>query len=269
MESKTASTLPRLASAGTYVYCVGWSEAFEQSRQLIRARAIGGQGDPVRAIEFMDIAAIVSDSPVTRFDVSRENTMAHQFVIEEVMVHSDVLPVRFSTVAKNDADIRERFLKRRYGELHYLLEHDVCGRVELGLKVLWNRERLFAEVVAADPQIRALRDVITGKPEEKTHYQRIQLGQITEEAIVNKRDQEAELILGTLRPLAVEVKANKILTDMMLLNASFLVDKADEPAFDAKVNEIDEAQQGRLVLKYVGPVPPYNFVNLVIRWTED
>ena len=255
-------------STGTYIYCIGRADAFDQAGAAVQAKAIGEAGDVVRTVTFMNLAAIVSDSSATRFDISRANTMAHQVVIEEAMRRSDILPVRFSTVAKSDEAVRERLLKRRFGELHGLLNY-VEGRVELGLKVFWNRERLFGEVTAASERIRTLRDAIGTRPAEEMHYERIQLGQLTEEAINRKRERDADAILESLRPLAGETKVNKILTDMMVLNAAFLVERSHEQAFDATVNALDRAEEGRLLLKYVGPLPPYNFVNLVVRWEED
>ncbi|MBI2863120.1 MAG: GvpL/GvpF family gas vesicle protein [Chloroflexi bacterium] len=255
------------SDSSIYVYCIVKSEPFCDGAPGLRAGPIGGAADGVYAIHYMDLAAIVSNSSASRYDVSRRNMMAHQLVIEEAMARSDVLPVRFGTLAKSTEQIEERLLKRKFGEFHFLLQY-VGGRVELGLKVFWDRTRLFREIAEED-RIRSLRDSIAGKSPEETHYQRIQLGQMTEEAIIRRRDQEAEALMDELRPLAVETKVNKILTDMMVLNASFLVDRSGEPALDVKVNALSEAQAGRLTLKYAGPLPPYNFVNVVVHWEDE
>lgn len=262
------SALSPSSNGGTYVYCVVRSEPFQDGRYTFNSRAIGGRGDPVYTVHFMDLASIVSESPAPRYDIARANTMAHQLVIEEAMTQSDILPVRFGTVARGAQEVQEKLLQRKFGELQHLLRF-VQDRVEVGLKVFWNPDRLFAEVVNESSRIRALRDAIAGKSPEESHYQRIQLGQLTEEAIVHKRDAEAEGILQELRPLAVETRVNKILTDTMVLNAAFLVDKACEWDFDAKVSALSEAHTGRLILKYVGPLPPYNFVSVRVHWGED
>ena len=56
---------------------------------------------------------------------------------------------------------------------------------------------------------------------------------------------------------------------MMLLNAAFLVDRSQEPAFDARVHGLAQAQAGRLIFQYVGPLPPYNFVDIELQWEEE
>ncbi|MBI4498616.1 MAG: GvpL/GvpF family gas vesicle protein [Chloroflexi bacterium] len=261
------SAIPLPSSAGTYVYCVVAAASFFQDALPWRARSIGGRGDLVRIVQFQDLAAVVSTSPAAHYDIGRENTLAHQLVIEEAMARADVLPVRFGTVARSDQEVREKLLRRQFGELHTLLDY-VRGRVELGLKVFWNRERLFAEIAVESDEIRALRDAIAGKSPEETHYQRIQLGQLTEQALLRKRDREAEAILHALRPPAVEARVNRVLTDTMVLNAAFLVDRTQEWLFDAQVNALDDTHAGRLLLKYVGPLPPYNFVNLIVHWED-
>jgi predicted transport protein len=54
----------------------------------------------------------------------------------------------------------------------------------------------------------------------------------------------------------------------MVVNAALLVDKVRGPEFDQAVNELDEQVGERIALKYVGPAPPYNFVNIVVNWKE-
>ena len=56
--------------------------------------------------------------------------------------------------------------------------------------------------------------------------------------------------------------------DRMVLNAAFLVEKSREAEFDHAVSRLDEELGPRALFKYVGPVPPYNFVNITVNWNE-
>lgn len=228
---------------------------------------MGGPDVEVRTVECGDLAAVVSDAQTTVYDVTRDNLTAHQRVVEESMRHSDVLPVAFGTVARSDQDIREKLLRREHDELQDHLAY-VRGRVELGLKVLWNRDRLFSEVVAERDDIRRLRDLIAERPPDSAYFERIQLGELTSAAIDEKREFDAEAILEVLRPLAVDLQLNRLLTDMMIVNASFLVDRDQIEAFDAQVQRLGELHAERLVFRYVGPLPPYSFVNVNVSWEE-
>ena len=55
---------------------------------------------------------------------------------------------------------------------------------------------------------------------------------------------------------------------MMILNAAFLIKNSVEPVFDTAVNDLDEKFGRFMTFKYVGTLPPYNFVNLVINTKE-
>jgi hypothetical protein len=184
------------------------------------------------------------------------------------MTRSDVLPVAFGTVAESDQQVQERLLHGAADELHRALEA-VRGRIELELKVLWNEERVFADIVAENDDMRALRDSLAGQPPEATRDGRIRLGELVAAALQRKSEAEAAALLEALKPLAVETRVNNNLGDMMLLNAAFLVDKSQEQAFDAKVQALGEAQAGRQIFQYVGPLPPYNFVDIRLRWEEE
>ena len=57
--------------------------------------------------------------------------------------------------------------------------------------------------------------------------------------------------------------------DKMVLNAAFLVDKDHERAFDEAVAALNEELGERMVLKYTGPAPPFNFCEIVVTWEEE
>ena len=248
---------------GKYMYCIIRSP---EPRQFA-TRGIGERGDIVHTVPFMNLAAVVSDSPTVEYESSRRNMMAHTLVLEEVMREFTILPVRFSTVAPSAEAIQEKVLKRRFGEFNGLLT-EMEGRVELGLKAFWYEGVIFHEIVEDDPPIRRLRDSLMGRTPEETYYERIRLGEVVEAAIWKKRDEDAEKILSPLRPLGYQSQVNKVVTDRMVLNAAFLVERSRQGEFDAAVKRLDEEMGKRLIFKYVGPVPPYNFVSIVVTWED-
>jgi len=248
---------------GKYMYCIIRCPEPRQFTTL----GIGERGDIVHTVHFMDLAAVVSDSPVIEYDSSRRNMMAHTLVLEEVMREFTILPVRFGTVAPSSEAIQEKVLKRRFGEFHGLLQ-EMKGRVELGLKAFWYENIIFPEIVEENPPIRRLRDSLMGRPPEETYYERIRLGEMIESAMWKKRDEDAEHILVHLRPLVYQSQVNKVATDRMVLNAAFLVEEARQAEFDETVRRLDAEVGKRLIFKYVGPVPPYNFVNIVVTWED-
>ncbi|MFL5581555.1 MAG: GvpL/GvpF family gas vesicle protein [Gemmatimonadaceae bacterium] len=248
----------------TYVYGVTLAEPFQNGHSPLRVPGIGGRGDPVRTIVLRDLAAVVSDVPGLRMDLRRENLLDHQRVLEEVLRHSDVLPFSFGTVAGSDEEIREVLLRDGYDALCEQLEY-VRGCVELEVKVFWEQERLFAEIAEENDEVRALRDTIPLLPDEEATLEKISLGELTAAEIELKSGWEADAMLNVLEPIAVEALVSSNLSETMLLNAAFLVERAREEEFDRAVAALAEAQGGRLIFNYVGPLPPYSFINLAFE----
>jgi hypothetical protein len=246
---------------GKYFYCILRSaEPLE-----LNTRGIGERGDKVYTINYKDIAAVVSDSPAIEYDSSRRNMMAHTAVLEEVMREFTILPVRFGIVAPDENAILEQILKRRYDEFDRLL-HGMEDRIELGLKIFWYEDVALREIIEENDVIKQLRDNLAGRPAEETYYERIRLGELVEQAMNKKRAADADSILKRLNPIARDSRVNKIITDRMVLNAAFLVRRGREAEFDAAVQQLDREMAQRMMFKYVGSAPPYNFVNIVIKW---
>ncbi len=244
-----------------YVYCVIRCDEPPEFTSL----GMGERGDAVYTVHQGDLAAVVSDSPSDAFEARRRNMMAHTAVLEEVMSSFTILPLRFSTVAPDVELVRDKLLGERRDEL-LSLWREMDGRVELGLKAFWHEDTLFQGIVDENPQIRSLRDSLAGRPAEETHAERMKLGELVEVAMKQRRQRDSELILSRLRPLTHNVAINDNYGERMVLNAAFLVDKDAEPRVDEAVQQLDTELGQRLMFKYVGSVPPYNFVKLVMHW---
>lgn len=234
--------------------------------ETFTSKGMGERGDPVVTMHYKDLGAVVSTSPEAEYDSSRRHMLNHTKVLEEVMERHSILPVRFNTIAP-DKETVEKLLAARYEELIGELER-MEGKVEMGLKALWYEGVVFDEILNERPDIRALRDSLQGKSPERTYYERIKLGELVDEAVRNKRSIDEDLVLTTLSPLAVATKANDNFGDRMVVNAAFLIERSREAEMDKAIQELDRRQAQRMLFRYVGPVPPYNFVNLVIRWNN-
>ena len=257
-----------------YLYCV---IKCSRERSFNGVQAIGGRGAQAHTVVFKDLAVVVSDSPDMKYDCTRANMMAHEKVIERVMDEGfTVLPVRFGTVTRKGAatpvqDIQHRLLECRCDELENL-HNQLKNKVELGLKALWRDEKaIFDEIVAESPAIRRLRDSLMphmARPPETTHFDRLRVGELVRAALDRKRQTEAKKILSRIRPIAERIRENKVIMDRMVLNAAFLVDKGREGACDEAVRKLDEELGERMVFKYTGPTPPFNFCEIVVTWDE-
>jgi hypothetical protein len=255
-----------MAEMGKYIYCIiPCSE-----NRTFDADAIGDGGGAVHTVPHNGLAAVVSDSPVTQYESTRQNMMAHEKAIERVMKEFTLLPVRFGTVTDSTSPAQDiqKLLRSRFEEFQKLLK-DMEGKVELGLKAFWRDQKaIFEEIVAENAHIRKLRNSLSGESPETTHFDRIRLGEMVKEALNRKRAKEAAKILQPLGQLAQRIRENEALGDRMVVNAAFLVNKSKEPEFDEVVSKLDEQFVERVAIKYIGSAPPYNFVNIMVDWKE-
>jgi hypothetical protein len=245
---------------GKYIYCIIGTKQERNFGPI----GIGGRGDEVLTIGYDDLSMVVSSCPMTKFIVSSENMLAHMRVIEKVMNEFDsVLPVRFGTIASNADEIRN-LLDRRLREFKSLLR-DMDHKVELGVKGSWkNMNVIFEEIVEENREIKKAKEKIQNKAGKKSKQAKMEVGKMVEEALKKKKEQEAEKIVDALRRTAFEYKLNKIIGDEMFINAAFLVDKGWEKEFDNTLDDLSEEYKNRIKFMYAGPLPVYNFANIVI-----
>jgi len=261
---KIAEQLPqapevRPGEGGRYVY--GVVEAKEQT--TFGKIGIGGEGEQVYMVKYLDIAAVVSKTSVYIFDPTRENALAHEHVIETVMKNYTIIPMSFGTVFRTDDDIRE-VLKSIYSSLKDVLKQ-MEGKLEFGLKINWDRDQIIEELKLDDEEIRQFHQEIIRKHLQSTYLARMQLGRMIDKALVEKATQYVRDIYESLRSVCVASRDNQPIGDKMIMNAAFLVERHREADFDAVVNRIARKYGKRLKFKYTGPWPPYNFVNIRLK----
>jgi hypothetical protein len=249
---------------GKYLYCIIGSNGFQSFGPL----GIGGRGDELHTIRFNDIAAVASNSPIVKYPVSRENSLAHEKAIEVVMEHYTVLPVRYGIIAEDEEKVR-RILEREYGRFKELLNR-MEGKRELGLKAVFNEKFIYQEILQSYPEIRRLRNEIASRPPEATYFGRIEIGRMVESALKKEKEKYKDLILHALGGLAEDsICTDRIIGERMILNAAFLVNRDKEGEFDQRVNQLGNRYGDKITFKYVGTLPPFNFVNLVIDLKEE
>lgn len=245
---------------GKYIYCIIGTKHERNFGPI----GIGSRGDEVLTIGYDELSMVVSSHPMTKFVVNRENMLAHERVIEEVMKEFDsVLPIRFGTIASSADEIRN-LLDRRYREFKNALR-DMDHKVELGIKGIWkNMEIIFKEIVEENKEIKKAKEKIQNDVGKKNIHTKMEVGKMVEQALVKKKEKETESIVDVLRRTSVDHKLNRTVTDEMFMNAAFLIDKGREKEFDNMMDELSREYKDRVKFMYAGPLPPYNFVNIVI-----
>lgn len=242
---------------GKYIYGIIATDAAPNFGPI----GIGGMGNEVVTIGTNGLAAVVSDSSMEHYVLSKEHLSAHTRVVEKVAESFTVLPMRFCTVAESSDEVIN-FLEANSRQLKNFLK-DMEGKVEIGVKIFWkNMKKIYEEIAKENRAIKGL------KKDEGTRDQQslVRAGQMVQAALEEKRAVEGDEYLRVLRKVAMKHSEGECNTEDMVANASFLVDRDWIKEFDNRIEQIGKEHDERIHVKYVGPMPPFSFVNLEMHW---
>jgi len=258
------------ARSGFSWYIYGVVAAGEAPAKLEIAASV----DPPREVELLregPLAALTSRVSASEFDEEKllgrlndpdwleEKIRAHEQVLEQALGSTSVIPFRFCTVYRDEADLR-RFLAERSGELEDVLRN-VQGRVELGVKAFVDRDS-FARGLGAENEA-----PVSGSAAGRAYLERRR----TEEHVKRELSRFAAEVVragherllsaadeGLLLPLQERELSGR--SEEMLMNGAYLVPVAGAD-FERAVEELQREFAGRAAsFEITGPWPPYNFV---------
>src|ERR671927_1273387 len=181
---------------GKYVYCIIRQEKPRDFGTI----GIGNGANRVYTVHYRDLAAVVSDTPIVIYDPTRENVLAHEFVNETVMREHTVIPMSFGTVFRSEEDVGE-LLRSTYQAFSDVLDK-MRDKIEFGLKVLWDREKVIARLERSNDEIHRLKDEISRHSASSTYFARMQLGRLIESALEEMSARYVGDIHESLRPVA-------------------------------------------------------------------
>ncbi|MEK7370251.1 MAG: GvpL/GvpF family gas vesicle protein, partial [candidate division NC10 bacterium] len=222
--------------------------------------------EEVRTVAFGGLTCVVSNYSGEDFASLPKETllrclMAHQEVVERVMQAFPVLPVKFGTLVESEAEA-ERFIEQSQGRLGQALER-LTGKMEMEVAATWDLKRVLEEVGQADEILR-LRESIAGRPATEVLEVQIQAGKIVKESLDRRREEFQQRLLESLGGAALDAQPNALVADEMVLNVAFLIEKKREEEFDEQVRKLDEALNGEVSFRIVGPLPPYSFATVEV-----
>jgi len=232
------------------------------------AWGISGLGNfsPMYTIAHRNLSCIVSDYPERDFgSMSKEEVvrglLAHQVVVERVMKKHTVLPVKFGTVLATSDEVQELLSRGRQQFVDTLgWIHD---KVEVEVAATWDTEQVLREI-STEPEIMRARDVTASGPGQRSLEERIRLGQMVKASMDRRRDSYRERMISFLKPVAVDVQPNALVSDEMVMNVAFLVERANQEEFDSRVRQLNDLFHDQINFRIVGPLPPYSFATVEV-----
>lgn len=251
-------------SNGIYIYGIIQASDPQEFGNI----GIGDQPSSVQTLEYQDIAAVVSASPVTAYDsLAKEKTIkdliTHQVVVEKVMQRFTTLPVKFGTTVDTGEDVI-KFLRKGYSFLHDELRK-LEKKIELDVVATWDLQKVLAQVYRHDSRISTKQQEIALKGDKANIEDKIMLGKFIEQALKAEKARYSELILQALREWAVDVCLHDLAGEEMIFNSAFLLEKQDEQRFNQAVADLDQELENAVNFRVVGPLPAYSFATILLE----
>jgi len=181
---------------------------------------------------YKDITAVISDSLFEEYDPDDENMLTHDNVIREILEQGfTIAPMRFCTILKTRDDVF-KLLNKAYLEFKKNLLR-VKDKQEFAIKVFLDLEK-FSEKFSG-------------------------------ESVADKSVKIASELYEQLKQIAVDDVLDEQITDDMMLNASFLLNKDIVDEFRDLIMEFDKQYTDILKIRISGPLAPYNFVEMPVK----
>ncbi|PYX92142.1 MAG: hypothetical protein DMG67_07765 [Acidobacteria bacterium] len=242
-----------MSSIGMYLY--GFTTAECSPGEGLRGLADA----PVRLVTFGDLAAVVSDHPVQKFTPTRSNLEPHHRVVREVCGRHVLIPAAFGHLSETEEQLLD-VLRENCSAIRAELER-LTGKVELGLKLRWNVENIFAYLVLCDNQLREARDRVFRKS-QASFDEKIAVGSLFEARLSSERNRLSDILWSGLDQAIYDKRVNPPRDEKTVCNAALLIERRRSIEFAQALEETAGFFDSSFALEYNGPWPPYSFVNL-------
>ena len=193
---------------------------------------------------------------------TRDNMIGHEKIISKLLSSYTVIPFSFGNIFRSKKDIL-LLLETLYDQFQALFPI-LDNKIEVGLKLLGKKEWIDRNL-EKHTQLLELDDKIKTKSEAESLFERIKLGDLAKSFYSSLQQELQEQIIKPLGDIADATKINDSLSERMIINAAFLIDRDKEKVFDDRVNELYQQWHRDLEFKYTGPWAPYNFITIKLK----
>jgi hypothetical protein len=228
----------------------------------------GLQRAPVAVCPVGDVAVIRSDHDGSEIRRTRRQMQAHTRVLERLVELGPVLPMRFGLVATTLDELAP--LIRAAGDRIADEFARIDGQVEIGVRIGWPREAALARLLEAEPALARARDRLVGRGAD-AHFERIDLGRRVAEALDRRRTAAQHAIVPQIARLCTDHVLRVPESDVEAVRMECLLPAGAEgdlaAAAETAAASVDFAADAEPEIRLVGPLPPFNFVELSL-WPD-
>jgi hypothetical protein len=224
----------------------------------------GIDGHPLEFISGRELTSVVSTIDAERIRPERRHLGAHRDVLRRLVGQEQaVLPICFGTIATGPDEIDAMLAHNRAALVRQLRR--VTGKVEMGLRTMWEVTNIFDYFIAIRPELREARDRVFGHHRPPTQDEQIELGRAFEHLLAEERDAHAGIVEEALRSCCAEMKRQPPRDEREVMNLACLIERDGQARFEAAVFEAAAHFDNNFAFDYSGPWAPHSFAEIDIK----
>ncbi|MEV4515446.1 GvpL/GvpF family gas vesicle protein [Dactylosporangium sp. NPDC049525] len=223
------------------------------------ARGIGDDPAPVQLVRHGDIAAMVSEINVDRPLGRPQDLLAHERLLDATVAEVPVLPIRFGAILTGTDAVVDELLAPNHDELLAALR-DLDGKAQYVVKSRYVEAAVLGEILAEQPEAGRLREAIRGTSPDATRAERVRLGELITRGIEAKREADIRKLVAVCEPFSDAMDVREPAHELDAANVAVLAETAREKEFVRALDDLAEEWDGRVTIRLLGPLAPYDFV---------
>jgi len=219
---------------------------------------VGEHPGLLRDIRFDGLAALISEVDSSGRLGSPDDLRAHQEILDATAAEVPVVPLRFGTILPSEDAVAQDLLAAHHDEFTAALDQ-LDGRTEFQVKGRYVKDAVLGEVLSQNKQAAGLRETIQGKNPDAARNARIELGQLLNQAVKARREEDTRALRQAMERLCVASVAREPAHELDAVHVAFLVAVDQEPEVERVIEDLAHGWEGRIEVQLLGPMAAYDF----------
>lgn len=225
---------------------------------------LAGVGDPPGRVSLAaegSVAAVISPVRAGQPLGTASDLRGHANVLNTIAASAAVLPVRFGAVMTSPEEVAAELLEPHHDAFEAQLSW-LHGHAQFTVTGRYVGDTALREALIAEPEAMRLRDMVRGRDSDPYQQENIRLGELVARAMDRNRLADLESLVEVLIPHAAAISKHVPSAPDGAAGAAFLVPQARRAGFERAAEQLGRRWAGRLRLRLLGPLAPYDFAEL-------
>jgi hypothetical protein len=199
-----------------------------------------------------DLAALVSPVPRGAQRATRSDVLAHSEVLQALLPDHDIVPAAFGTVYPEGLDVAA--LPRGERRALSRLVDELSDRVEVQVRATYDEAGATATIVDGDARLRRMR------ARKQDYSTQLAIGTRFAELLDRQRRSDTTTAAKRLSRIAERVAVDTPQGEWGAFRLSLLVQRRKLDDLERALAAMADEAGSHLTIDWVGPLPPYSFV---------